>query len=175
MLVWAVSTAGASVVKTSTQPAKKRLAADGCLFYVPADICSGPIGLLRVQTIGAHPAPHLMLAARRAERHRQRAERGHFLAFQGGAQFHRRSRRVMQDDTEGIQPDNEVGSLRDRHTHALALGIAAVCYGDIAWRQGKMLECFAGVDIAANTSRNCKDKRSIAIWRRWLVPVAPGA
>src|SRR5438046_1407281 len=26
--------------------------------------------------------------------------------------------------------------------------LAAVCYGDIAWRKGKMLECFAGVDVA---------------------------
>jgi hypothetical protein len=32
MIVWAVSTAGASVVKTNTQPAKKRLAADGVPF-----------------------------------------------------------------------------------------------------------------------------------------------
>ena len=30
----------------------------------------------------------------------------------------------------------------------VALGIAAVCHGDIAWRQGAMLERFAGVDIA---------------------------
>src|SRR5437660_12878878 len=26
-----------------------------------------------------------------------------------------------------------------------------------------------------NTSTNCKDTKSIAIWRRWSVPVAPGA
>src|SRR6266567_1045267 len=32
--------------------------------------------------------------------------------------------------------------------HALALGIAAVCYGDITGRQGKMLEGFARVDVA---------------------------
>jgi hypothetical protein len=33
----------------------------------------GTIGLRRVQALGVHPAPHLMLAARRAERHRQSA------------------------------------------------------------------------------------------------------
>src|SRR5262249_32182301 len=38
--------------------------------------------------------------------------------------------------------------LRDRRMQALALGRAAVGYGDIAWRQGKMLEGFASVDVA---------------------------
>src|SRR5438093_9113884 len=113
-----------------------------------ATFLPGTIGLLRVQAIGVHPAPQLMLAARRVERHRQRAERFHLLAFQGDTQLHRRSRRVTQDHTEGIEPYDEVGPLRDRRTHALALGIAAVGYGNIAWPQSKMLECFAGVDVA---------------------------
>ena len=41
-------------------------------FFMPLPTCvPGTIGLLRVQAIGRHPAPHCMLAARRAERHRQ--------------------------------------------------------------------------------------------------------
>src|SRR5437867_12127187 len=109
---------------------------------------TGTIGLLRVQAIGVHPAPHLMLAACRAEFHRQGAKRFRFLAFQGGAQLQRRSRSVTQYHTEGIESYDELCSLLDRRTHALAMGIASVCHGDIAWSQGEMLERFAGVDIA---------------------------
>ena len=70
------------------------------------------------------------------------------LAFQGDAQLYRRSRRVAQDHTERIEPHDKVGPLGDRRTHALALGIAAVCDGNIVWPQGKMFEGFAGMDIA---------------------------
>ena len=94
------------------------------------------------------PMAHLMLAARCAECHYQRAQRCRFLAFQGGAQLQRRSRRVAQHDTEGIEPYDERGPLLERRTHALALGIAAVGQDDIPWSQGEMLERFAGVDIA---------------------------
>ena len=87
----------------------------------------GTMGLLRVQALGMHPAPHCLLAARRAERHRQSPERFQALAFQGDTQFHRRSRRVTQDHPEGSEPYHEVGPLRDRRMHALALGRAAVC------------------------------------------------
>src|SRR6058998_769946 len=96
----------------------------------------GPIGLLHIQAIGMHPAPHLMLAARRAECHHQRAQRFRFLAFQGGTQLQRRSRRVAQDHTEGIEPYDERCPLLDRHMHALALGIASVGHDDIPWSQG---------------------------------------
>ena len=41
MIVWAVSTAGARVVKTNTQPANKNSPRTACLFYAPADICAG--------------------------------------------------------------------------------------------------------------------------------------
>src|SRR5262249_21218634 len=37
--------------------------------------------------------------------------------------------------------------LRDGRLHALALGIPAVGHGDIAWRQGPMLEGGAGVHV----------------------------
>jgi hypothetical protein len=89
-----------------------------------------------------------MLAACRAECHRQGAQRFRVLSFQGGAQLQRRSHRVTQYHTEGIESYNEVCSLLDRRTHALTMGIAAVGHGDITWRQGEMLERFAGVDIA---------------------------
>src|SRR5262245_60956026 len=90
------------------------------------------IGLLLVQTIVMHPAPHLMLAAGRAEYYHQGAQRFRTLVFQGGAQLQRRSRRVTQYHTEGIETDDEIGSLLERRTHALARRIAAVCHGDIA-------------------------------------------
>ena len=120
MIVWAVSTAGASVVKTNTRPGQQETRRGRrAFFYALSTFVPGTIGLLRVQAIGVHPAPHFMLAAPRAERHRQSTERFHALAFQGDTQFHRRSRRVTQDHTEGIEPYNEVGPLRDRRMHAL--------------------------------------------------------
>src|SRR2546425_7814566 len=103
---------------------------------------------LRIQAIGVHPTPHLRLGARRAEYYRQGAQRFRFLSFQGGAQLQRLSRSVTQYHTKGIEPYDELGPLRDRRTHALALGIASVCHGDIAGSQCEMLERFAGVDIA---------------------------
>ena len=116
---------------------------------MPLPACvPGTIGLLRVQAIGVSPAPHLLLATCRAECHRQGADRFHFLSFQGGAQLHRRSRRVTQDHTEGMKSYDELCALLDRRPHALARRIAAVGYGDIAWSQGAMLERFAGVAIA---------------------------
>src|SRR5262249_49905820 len=118
-------------------------------FFMPLPaFVPGTIGLLHVQAIGMHPAPHLILAARRALCHPQRAQRFHFLAFQGGAQLQRGSRRVAQRHTEGIEPYDERGPLLDRCMHALALGIATVGHDDIAGRQGEMLERFARVDIA---------------------------
>ena len=108
----------------------------------------GPIGLLCVQALGVHPAPHRMLAACRAECHRQGAQRFRVLSFQGSAQLQRRSRSVTQYHTEGIESYDELCSLRDRRAHALALGIASVCHRDIAWSPWERLERFAGVDIA---------------------------
>jgi len=149
MIVWAESTAGASVVKTKTQPANQRLSAVGVPFFValPAFL-PGTIGLLRIQAIGMHPAPHLMLAACPTEFHCQGAQRFRVLAFQGGAQLQRRSHRVTQYHTAGIEADDKIGSLLDRRTHALTMSIAAVGHGHIAWSQGEMLERFARVDIA---------------------------
>ena len=116
---------------------------------MPLPACvPGTIGVLDVQAIGMHPAPYLMLAACRAECHRQGAQRFHALAFQGGAQLQWRSRRVPQYYTEGMEAYDEIGSLLERRTHALALRIAAVCHGDIARSERAMLERFAGVDIA---------------------------
>src|SRR5207245_2492184 len=77
----------------------------------------GTIGLLRVQAIGVHPAPHCMLAACRAEFHHQGAQRFQVLSFQGGAQLQRRSRSVTQYHTEGIESYDELCSLLDRRTH----------------------------------------------------------
>src|SRR4029077_17774884 len=93
----------------------------------------GTIGLLRVQAIGVHPAPHRMLTACGAELHRQGAQRFHMLSFQGGAQLQRRSRRVTHYHTEGIESYDELCSLLDRRAHALTMRIASVCHGDIAW------------------------------------------
>ena len=149
MIVWAESTAGASVVKTNTQPANQEALCCRCAFFValPAFL-PGTIGLLRVQAIGMHPAPYCMLTACRAAFHRQGAQRFHVLSFQGGAKLQRHSHRITQDHTEGIETYDEICSLLDRRTHALTMGIAAVSHSDIAWRQGEMLERFARVDIA---------------------------
>src|SRR5215468_3745728 len=108
----------------------------------------GTIGLLHVQTIGMHPASYLMLAASRVACYHQGAQRFQTLVFQGSAQLQRRARRVTQYHTEGIETDEEIGSLLECHTHALALRIAAVCHGDITRGEGEMLERFAGMDIA---------------------------
>ena len=120
-----------------------------CAFFMtlPAFL-PGTIGLLHMQAIGVYPAPYLLLAACCVERHCQSAERCHFLALQGDAQLQRRSRRVTQDHTEGIEPYDEVCPLCHCCPHALALGIATVCHGDIAWPQGKMLAGCTGVDVA---------------------------
>src|SRR5215510_353724 len=115
-------------------------------FFMPLPaFVPGTIGLLDVQAIGMHPAPHLILAARRVECHLQRAQRFHFLAFQGGAQRQRGSRRVPQYHIEGMKSDDEIGSLLERRMHALALRIAAVGHGDIARSESEMLERFARV------------------------------
>ena len=79
---------------------------------------SGTIGVFCGQAIGVHPAPHLMPAARGVEHNRQRAECGHFLAFQGGAQLQRFSRRVVQDHTKRIKPYDERSPLLECRTHA---------------------------------------------------------
>ena len=154
------------MVKTKTQPAKKRLSALRCAFFMPLPAFVPGTIMLHVQAIGMEPALHLMLAARRVEDHHQRAQRFRLLAFQGGAQRQRRACRVAQDHAKGIEPYDEPGPLLDRHTHALALGIAAVCQDHIPWSQGEMFECFTRVDIADQYSENCKDTKSIAIWRR---------
>src|SRR5262245_60535815 len=97
---------------------------------LPAFVPS-PIGLLGVQAIGVHPAPHLMLASWPMEDHHQGAQRFWGLSFQGGTQLQRCSRRIPQYHAEGIESYDEIGALLDRRPHALALGIAAVGYGDI--------------------------------------------
>ena len=107
-----------------------------------------------------------MLARSPRRGHRQSTERFHALAFQGDTQFHRRSRRVTQDHTEGIERYNEVGPLRDRRMHALALGIAAVCYRDIAGAKVKCSSVSPVWTSLTNTSRNCKETKSIARCRR---------
>ena len=73
-----------------------------------------------------------MLAACRAEFHRQGTQRFYALAFQGGAQLHRRSCRVPEDHTEGIESDDEIGSLLDCRTHTLTMRIPAVGHSNIA-------------------------------------------
>ena len=106
------------------------------------------IGLLGVQAISVYPASDLMLAACRVEGDCQGAQRFRGLAFQGRTQRQRRSRRVAQDHTEGIEAYDDLCALLDRRTHTLAMGIASVCHGDIAGSPWEMLERFAGVNIA---------------------------
>ena len=72
----------------------------------------------------------------------------------------------LRTTLKGFKPYNEVGPLRDRRMHALALGIAAVCYRDIARSEGEMLERFAVWTSLTNTLRNCKETKSIARCRR---------
>ena len=67
------------------------------------------------------------------------------------------------------------GSLLHRLTHTLGMGIASICHGDIAGTEREVLERFARMHIADEHRDNCKVIRSIAIWRRWSVPAAPGA
>src|SRR4029453_179934 len=94
-----------------------------------------------------HPPPDLMLAAGGAEGHRQCTNRVRVLAFQGGAQLQGRSHSVIQHHTARVEPYNALCPLLDGLTHTLALGVSAVCRGDVAAPQGEMLERFASVEI----------------------------
>src|SRR5215470_17272065 len=126
-----------------------------------------------------YPAPRLMVAVCGAEVHSEGAQRVRMLSFQGGAQLQRRSHRVTQDHTEGIETYDEIGSLLDRRTHALTMGIAAVGHGDSAGRQGEMLERFARVDIAdehleklQGHQGHCDMAALIGAWGAWSLKTA---
>ena len=108
----------------------------------------GTLGVLRVPALGVHPAPHCMLAACRAALHHQGAQRVPVRSFQGGAPRQRRSRSVTQYHPEGMESYDARCALRDRRTHALPMGLASVCHGDLPRSHGAMLERFAGVDSA---------------------------
>ena len=120
----------------NTQPASKRRAADGGPFLCPCrHLCRHAWRALR-QAIGVHPAAPLMLVAR--ERH-VTAVCGAlpFLAFQGDASS-RRSRRVTRTTLKGLSLT--MPSAPCATADQLALGIAAVCDGDIAWPQAQRSE-----------------------------------
>jgi hypothetical protein len=55
---------------------------------------------------------------------------------------------ALRTTLKGLSRTRRSAPLRDRRMHALALGIAAVCYRDIARSEGEMLERFAGMDSA---------------------------
>ena len=78
----------------------------------------GTIGLLHVQAIGMYPAPYLMLAAGRAEDYHQGAQVSIRWCFKA-AHSANGAPVASPSTTEGIETDDEIGSLLDRRTHAL--------------------------------------------------------
>ena len=119
MIVWAESSAGASVVKTRTQPAKKESSPRSvCLFYAPQAFVPGTIGVLTL-AIGMEPA-RTSCWPPAAWRITTSVRSVRLLAFQGGVSANGACRGA-QDHAKGIEPYDELGPLLDRHTHALAL------------------------------------------------------
>jgi hypothetical protein len=82
------------------------------------------------------------------DHHLEGAERVRVLTLQGGSQLKRLPRRIIQDDTEGIEAHHQLRAFVERIPHASRMTIAAVRDRHIAASQRKVLQCFACMHIA---------------------------
>ena len=172
MIVWAEYRA--TCVSTNTYPATFRGSPlSARLFYGAVDFSGRDLLKLRAYTILVHPTPHRMLARTWTGAPPPGCGAFPFSWRFNVAHMAKVLLLIKEDYTKGIEPHDEVGPLLHRLTHTLGMGIASICHGDMPAR--RCLSVSPVCTSLTSTSINCKVIRSIAIWRRWLVPVAPGA
>ena len=136
---------------TDQHPAGQKEALRGrCAFFMalPAFV-PGPMGLLRVQARGRATQPRTSCWPPVAQSATARVRSVSVCCRFKAAHSSKGAPTALRSTTlKGWRADDEIGSLLDRRTHALTLGItAAVGHGDIAGRQGEMLERFARMEI----------------------------